>query len=317
MRNNTNGRPKPLPKHGMHKSSGQGYVRIPGFKMVYTGKWGTPEADDRYNQLIAEWLGAKKEIPASWEPVDCYDVNDLLFDYMKWAEDYYRAEDGTQGREIGNLRIALRPLRQQFGLLPAEEFSPLKLKAYRQIMVEESRLKRETINQRVGIVKRLFSWGVEEEKVPASVGHGLTVVRGLRRGRNGLSSQRIIQPVPREDLNAVLPFLVPTHAAMLRVQSWTGMRPGEMVQMRVEDIDRENPDLWIYRPVHHKTERHGHKREIVLGPQCILCLRRFIQRHPSGYLFQPGDAFAEQREYRAKERKTKPTPSQRQKTRLE
>lgn len=315
MRNNTNGRPKPLPKHGLHKSSGQGYVRIPGFKMVYTGKWGTLEAEEKYNQLIAEWLEAKKGIPASWEPVNCYDVNDLLFDYMKWAEDYYVAEDGSQGREMVNLRIALRPLRQRFGLLPAAEFSPLKLKAYRQVMVDEARLKRETINQRVGIVKRLFSWGVEEEKVPASVGHGLGVVRHLRRGRHGLSSQRIIQPAPREDLEAVLPFLVPTHAAMLRVQAWTGMRPGEMVRMRMEDIDRENPKLWIYRPVHHKTERYGIAREIVLGPQCIFCIRRFIQRHATGYLFQPRDAFAEQKARRAEERKTKPTTAQRKKMR--
>lgn len=182
MRNNSNGGQRRLPKHGFHKPSGQGYVRIPGFKMVYTGKWGTPAAEEKYGRLIADWLNAAKQVPTQWQESGAYDVTDLLFDYMIWADDYYRGDDGSSSREIANLRLALRPLRLQYGRLPVGEFSPLKLKAYRQVMVEESRLTRETINQRVGIVKRLFDWGVSEEKVPAEVGHSLRVVRHLRRG---------------------------------------------------------------------------------------------------------------------------------------
>ena len=38
-----------------------------------------------------------------------------------------------------------------------------------------------------------------------------------------------------------------------------GMRPGEVCSMRPADIDTSG-DLWIHRPIHHKTAHHGHER---------------------------------------------------------
>ncbi len=41
------------------KSADIAYVRINGTKF-YCGDWGTPEADEKYQRIIAEWLATKQ-----------------------------------------------------------------------------------------------------------------------------------------------------------------------------------------------------------------------------------------------------------------
>ena len=50
------------PVHRPHKASGQGYVRIDR-QFHYTGKWGTPEADEKADQLIAAYLANGRQLP--------------------------------------------------------------------------------------------------------------------------------------------------------------------------------------------------------------------------------------------------------------
>ena len=50
--------------------------------------------------------------------------------------------------------------------------------------VVEYRLSRRTINQRIGIVKRLFAWAVENQHVPPAEWHRLLAVKGLKKGKS-------------------------------------------------------------------------------------------------------------------------------------
>jgi len=43
---------------------------------------------------------------------------------------------------------------------------------------------RNEINKRIGRIKRMFRWGVENELVPSSVLHALEAIRGLAAGRS-------------------------------------------------------------------------------------------------------------------------------------
>jgi integrase len=66
----------------------------------------------------------------------------------------------------------------------------------------------------------------------------------------------------------------------------------------------------VYRPENHKTEHHGNKRMVVLGPQAQAILAPFLLREPGHYLFSPAEAMAQRfRDLRVK-RKTKVQPSQ-------
>ena len=98
--------------------------------------------------------------------------------------------------------------------------------------------------------------------------------------------------------------------AMVRLQRLTGMRPGEVRQMRACDIDCSFEE-WIYIPWEHKTEHHGLPRMICLEPRCqaILTYRMDRENEPQRWLFSPNEAMAE-RHAKARERcKTKVQPS--------
>ena len=67
-------------------------------------------------------------------------------------------------------------------------------------------------------------------------------------------------------VKAVQPLVSRQVWAMIELQGLTGMRPGEVVLMRTSDLEMTG-DVWTYTPHRHKTEHHGKKREVLLGPR--------------------------------------------------
>jgi hypothetical protein len=64
-------RPKSLkPQHCHHKPTRQGYVRLgSGSKPLYTGPWGSQQAQDEYDRLIGEWIATgRKAVPVTDKP---------------------------------------------------------------------------------------------------------------------------------------------------------------------------------------------------------------------------------------------------------
>jgi integrase len=113
---------------------------------------------------------------------------------------------------------------------------------------------------------------------------------------------------------ATLPFLPPVVAAMVVVQWLTGMRPSEVFSMRVGDIDRNrNNGLWYYTPESHKTEKHTGKKPIPLGkPEQELIAPYLVGKKPEQAVFSPRQAVQERAEQARARRKSKLTPSQRE-----
>jgi integrase len=163
-------------------------------------------------------------------------------------------------------------------------------------MVEDD-LCRNVVNHRTSRIKRMFKWAVSEELLPGNVFHALQAVSGLRYGRTEARETEPIKPVPDEHVEALLPFLTPTVAAMVQLQRLTGMRPGEVVRMRPCDIDRTG-ELWIYEPAEHKTRWRGHHKLVPLGPKAQKVIEPFLTRPDDAYLFSPVDAEAWRREHR-------------------
>jgi len=73
------------------------------------------------------------------------------------------------------------------------------------------------------------------------------------------------------------------------MQRLTGMRPAEVCQLRPCDLDRSG-DVWKYTPSKHKTQHHGHKRDIFLGPKAQAVLLRYLARDAETYCFRPCDS---------------------------
>ena len=109
-------------------------------------------------------------------------------------------------------------------------------------------------------------------------------------------------------MRAVLPLVARQVAAMVELQWLTGMRPGEVVQMRMADIDRGGR-VWLYRPLRHKLEHQGAERVIPLGPKAQEVLAPFLRLERSTPCFSPKDVMKERRQAERAARKSKVWPS--------
>jgi integrase len=97
---------------------------------------------------------------------------------------------------------------------------------------------------------------------------------------------------------------------MVRVQLLTGMRPGELCQLRASDIDTTDPSgVWHFRPQQHKTQHHGRDRVVPIGPQAQEILRPYIEAAEE-YVFSPQAAERIRNAERRANRKSPMMPNQ-------
>jgi integrase len=300
---------KKLPSYRLHKASGCAVVTLNGVDR-YLGGWNTPESMAEYDRLITEWLaaGRGRPKPAEQPTASAPTVAEVLLAYWRHAETHYRTRDRGLGRELENVKDALRPLRRLYGRTPAAAFGPLALRAVRDAMVK-SGLARTTVNARIGRIRRAFRWAASVELVPGGVYRDLLTVEGLREGRSDAREPGPVEPVPIEHVAAALPFMPRPVAAMVRLQLLTGCRAGEVTAMRGCDLVPGEP-TWDYRPADHKNRWRGHARVIPLGPKAQAIVREFLQPDTTAYLFSPADVVAEMHARRRQARRSKPAPSE-------
>jgi integrase len=104
-------------------------------------------------------------------------------------------------------------------------------------------------------------------------------------------------------IDAVLPHLPAVVADMLRLQRLTGMRSGEVCQLRPAGIDRSGSE-WTYTPMTHKTEHHGRDRAILLGPRAQAILAPYLDCDVAAFCFCPAEAEARRNAGRTERRVT-------------
>jgi integrase len=272
------------PKYRKHKATGQAVVTING-RDHYLGPHGSIASRKEYDRLIGEWIANGRAAP----PQADVTIVELLATYKRFAKSYY----GGSG-EYENTLLSIKPLQTLYCREAVAEFGPLKLKAVRQKMIEAD-LCRNEINKRIGRIKRIFRWGVENEIVPATILHALQAVRGLAQGRSEARESAPVKPVPEAFVDAIRGRVAPQIWAMIQLQRFTGMRPGEVTTMRTIDVDTSGK-VWVYSPAQHKTAWRGHQRKIFLGPRAQAVLKPWLRTDLEAYLFQPIEAQAWRRE---------------------
>lgn len=297
--------PKPtvrVPSLVHHKPSGRARVRIAG-RDIWLGKWGAPEADERYRRVVAEYLSTGAT-PSPSRPAGTSDpgvsIAELILSYADHCESWYR-KGGSPTTELGIVKDSLRRVRLLYGDTPAAEFTPMKLEAVRDEMVRQG-LVRTSINLRIGRIKRAFKWGVARGLVPAQVLVGLNALDGLRRGRSAAKESEPVKPVSEASVNATLPFLTPQVRDIVRLQMLSGCRPGEICLLRPCDVDRSG-EVWAFTPIDHKTSHHGHERRIHFGPRAQVILSPWLENRPAdAWCFSPREAQAAWRDANYKKR---------------
>ena len=304
-----NARPVRVPSYRLHRPSGQAIVTLSG-KEFYLGKWQSEESQQEYQRLVSEWLASDMRLPVGEKdkPQNALTVNQVVLAFWRHAESYY-VKNGKPTSELSCLKQSLRPVKRLYGNKPATDFGPLALKAVRAEMIGRG-LCRKMINDHVGRVKRVFKWAVAEELVPPHVYHGLMALTGLRRGRTKAPESEPVRPVPKANIDAVRPFLSRQLQAVVALQELTGMRPSEVLNMRVGDLDVVGK-LWQYEVSDHKTAHFGHERVVELGSKAQEIIKPFLKPDFEAYLFSPAEAEEARNAERKRQRKSPMTPSQR------
>ena len=277
------GKQRRIPSLVHHKPTGQARVRIGGVD-IYCGKWGSPQAEEKYRRTIAEWLTSGKVTPPPDSSRGQITISELILAFWRHAEKHY-VKNGQPTGEQACLRSALRPLRELYGGEVADEFGPLALKAVRQKYVDNGWC-RAYVNKSVSRIRLVFRWGVENELVSPITLQALEAIQGLKVGRSNAPDRPRRRPVPIEHVEAVRQVVRQRTRDMIDLQLLTSARPGELVNLTTAMIDRSE-DVWIANLTDHKTAHLGMDRILLFGPRCQLILRRYLNDNaPTEKLFK-------------------------------
>lgn len=269
--------PKPLPKYCHHKASGRAYIFVNG-KRIYLGPHGSEESHRAYAAELAKWQTAQSDPPKTLT------VGQLTVLYYGHAQRHY-VKDGKPTSKIHVVRLAIRAVNQECRHLPAAEFSPRKFKAVRDQLIESARYVRTTVNDLMGIIRRMVKWAVSEELLKPEQLTALQAVTDLQAGRCDAKESEAVQPVALTDVEAVVPLIAHPLQGAVAFQLATAARPNEALQLRLGDLDRSGK-VWIYRPGSHKTQHRGKHRLILCGPRAqAVILEHAESADPASFVF--------------------------------
>ncbi|MGY8747410.1 MAG: hypothetical protein ACKVHR_05050, partial [Pirellulales bacterium] len=285
-------KPSNPPKYKLHKASGKAVVRLNG-KEIYLGVYNTPESLELYQRLIAEhWATGKPIEPVNHQSKGIVTVGELVIEYGKFCKIKYAGSN-----EWATIKLVLEYLIQNYKTLPATDFGTVRLDQYRQTMVQAGLVK-STIKRRVNHVVAMYQRGVSIELIDVTLYQRLKALSPLVEPTR---PSKKIPPVKLDVVRATQNELTPTVGDMVELQLLSGMRPGEVCNLRPVDID-QSKDVWIYTPMTHKTEHHGKNRAIAIGYRAQALLKPYLNREETRFCFEPNQAFEQHLERRSANR---------------
>jgi len=269
-----------LPKYSLHKPSGQARVKHGG-KCYYLGKHGSQESHEAYARFVAN---LPKPVDVTIVAGASLLVGEAVLKYLAHCQGYY-VRDGVPTGEATTIKSALRPLVKRFATLPVDEFGPRRLKEVREDMIELG-WTRYTINRSIGRIKQCFTWCASEELIPGAIAVALSTVKGLQKNRTAAREKDPVGSVADELVDATLPHVSELAADVIRTMRLCGGRPGEIVTMTADQIDRTDGSCWKYVPGRHKCSHKDKDRVVFIGARAQeIILPRIVRAGADGRLF--------------------------------
>lgn len=285
--------PRPFPVYPKRplKHSGGARIKI-NQRAYYLGKHGSPESYREYERLRLEH--AKGTITPKLPSVaSTLTIADLVADFLRCEP------RGADHPQIQRIARSCTPMIRLYGDTPAEEFRANRLRAVQEAMIDQRWMtdeekskcgpwSREYINKSIERLLRVFRWGESRELLPMGTADHLKTVEPLRLFDRRVHSCPDRKPVDWEkQVVPCLPWMNPVVRAMVQVQYFAGMRPGEVCSMRRCEIETSG-EVWLYRPGHHKGTWRGHDLVKAIGPRAQVVMAPWLMAaEPDGYVFPP------------------------------
>ena len=292
--------PKRIPQYRKN-GDGRGFAKYPGArgKREYFGQFDDPQSVKRYERWVARLMLAN-DSPAPVIRSADPDIATLSAAYLTHMKSYLNGQG-----DWPNVRGTQELLNEFAEDDSGSAFGPNRFREFQSFLVGRG-LARTTVNAHMGRTRRFFRWCQSRELIPRGHLEDLKSVESLMPGRTTAPEPLPVQPIDWGAVAKTLPYLPPPVAAAVRVQYLCGMRPGEVVMMRAEEIDRAD-SIWMWKPARHKNSHRLQSlvKAIPVAAQSKL-LPLIESRGPADFLFCPADA----REWRKglRPRKTKLYP---------
>lgn len=273
---------KPQFAYALHSATGQAFVRVQG-RMIYLGKYGTPESRTRHRNIVAA-AQARSEALDLMRPLS---VGELCERFVLAMQQ----EHGQRSWQDIEARAVALTVCEKFAGLEAATFGPKALQDIQQAMLKQDRLTRYGINRRKQHIVAMFKWAVSQELVQPSVWHALQAVKAIRRGRGRDNPPRV--PADPAAVDAVVAKLQAdgnTGAARcVRFMRATGCRPAEAYGATPADLRLSDP-LPTYAVREHKNTHRGMERIVPLNAAAVAVVREALAARPQthGLLFPNG-----------------------------
>jgi len=310
-----------LPAMRQDQRTGHARVRING-KTYWLGRWGSPEAQDKFDTLMAAYIASgRKSVDAglavtarSAPPprpapaaADEHDgtggltVGELA---RAWLRDIEETQPDHRRTSLWHGAIAASRAVRPFATMPAAAFGsralvdvqrhlvnlkvPARVKAADGGELPPVRLSRRYINDIVGRVRQMFHWGVLHELVPDDRVKALEIVPALAQGKTAARDNPGRKPVRPSVVRATMPYMTKEVADLVWFIRLTGCRPSEAARMKLCRIRDRHKPVWRYVPKRHKTAHMGKQRHIAIGPQAqAIVLAHVAGRSDRDSVFTP------------------------------
>lgn len=283
---------------------GHAFCRWQG-REYYLGPYGSQESIERHARLLVELAAGKRPVGGARggsggsNHGGCSGHAGILIKELV-ARFLDASARQRSAREHEQYVYTLAPLLALFGESPAAEFGPRALRTVQADMVRR-RWCAAQVNRRIVRIRTVWRWAESEELLPRGSWESLRTVRGVNRRTPGVVVHAPRRPVHIEQIRPVLRHVLPAVRGLILVQYWSGMRPAEAREMRIEQVDRTSDGLgggvWVYLPAVHKSDwRDGDAgRAVLLGPKCQAVMRAAIGARTDGYVFEAweGKAYRE------------------------
>lgn len=276
-----------VPKYCLHKASRQAVCYV-NRKPVYLGPYDSPESRREYGELLARLAAEPTRATAEpTRPASLLTVNILCLKYV--TEELPRFSKSERDCQTTVIRL----LRQTFGDTAAAEFGPLRLRVLRDAMIAgdaqadppRKPWSRYTCNRQTKRVRAIFRWAAGWELIPVTVVTALQAVRSLSVGESVAEESAPRLAVPQADIDAVRATLRQRHRDVLDLLLLTGARPGELLGLKVGDIDRTG-DVWRADLKSHKSTHKGKRRTLFFNATAQAILRRYLSPKATGLILK-------------------------------
>lgn len=269
------------PKYRRHTVRDLGFSEHDGKRVYFPGSYDSDESVAAYLRFVRD-LGflvyRRGESPENTVTIPL-----LVARFNEWAQATF---PGGRKSRAGNLKTFSKLLIEFAGIDLAVNFTPLRLKAFQQWMIDDRKSSRRYINDATAAVRQMFKWAVSEELIPVATYQALMTVSGIKRGRTAARETEPKRPVEWKHVDATLKKLKAPVRDMVQLHWLTGVRSQSLCMARVNQFDCSKQP-WEWRP-RHKTEHLGHMLVVFIGPKAQKVLATYLKgKSPTDYLFQP------------------------------